>query len=160
RHGTRIFSPDLRFLACVCHQDVDLLDPATGKLQATLPDHPGSVGSIAFSADSKTAAVVVRTYDDSSGYGSQSFLSDVAKQSVKARVKDLGYCSSISVGENDKFVVAITDKYIGANAHELRVIDTASGKTTSAFKFAREQSPHYHAFSRDARVIAICCHDG
>jgi WD40 repeat protein len=160
RDNVRTFSPDLRFLACACHQDVDLFDTATGKIHATLPDHPGSVSFIAFSGDGKTAAVVVRTQDEEVGYNSEILVWDIAKQAVRARIKNLGFCTSVGVNSDGKFVVMITDKNIHAYAHELRAIDIATGKTTSTFRFERTQTPQCQAFSHDGKLIAVGCRDG
>jgi WD40 repeat protein len=159
RLSLRTFSPDLRFLACACHQDVDLLDTATGKLHTTLPDHPGSVAFIAFSGDGKTVAAIAGTFDGEV-YDSQIFVWDLSKQSVRARLKSLGFCTSLGIGSDGKFVVVITDKQLRAFAHELKAIDTSSGKTTSSIRFEPNQTPQCQAFSRDCRVIAVGCHDG
>lgn len=159
RLGSRAFSPDLRFLACAFHQDVDLLDTETGKLHATLPDHPGSVRFIAFSGDGRTVAAVTSTFDEG-GYGSEILAWDLAKQSVRARLKSLGFCTSVGVSRDGAFVVVITDKALRAYAHELKVIDVSSGKTNSSVRFDRSQTPRCQAFSWDCTVVAVGCHDG
>jgi WD40 repeat protein len=159
RHSVLAFSPDLRFLACACHQDVDLFDTATGRLHTTLSDHPGSVGFIAFSGDGRTVAAIATTFDEN-GYGSQVLVWDLPKRSVRARLKSLGWCTSLGVSNNGAFLLLMTDKALRAYAHELKAIDVSSGKTTSSIRFDRSQTPSCQAFSRDGKLVAVGCHDG
>jgi WD40 repeat protein len=156
----RAFSPDLRLLACGFHQDVDLLDTATGKLYMTLPDHPGSVGFIAFSGDGKTLAAIASTYDEEERFDTQILVWDLAKQSVRARLKSHGFGTSLGIGGDAKFVILLTDKHLRAYAHELKVIDISSGRSTSSIRFEPDQTPQCQAFSRDCKVVAIGCYDG
>ncbi|HEY6991993.1 MAG TPA: c-type cytochrome domain-containing protein, partial [Bryobacteraceae bacterium] len=50
------FSPDGKILAVGAYREVRLIDPATNKLLATLPEHADYVRSIAFSPDGKMLA--------------------------------------------------------------------------------------------------------
>ena len=159
RYSHRAFTPDVRYLAAACHQDVDLYETSTGKLHGVLPDHPGTVYHISFSEDGTTAAAVVRTADET-GYGTEIFVWDFAKKSVRARLKGVGFCTSAGLAHGGKTVLIVTDKAIDTRKHELRAIDVATGKTTSVYRFPRDQTPHSVAFCRDGRLTAVGASDG
>ncbi len=159
RYGHRAFSPDLRVLAAANHQDVDLFDAATGKLDGVLPDHPGSVSHIAFSGDGKTVAVIV-TMVDEAGYDSLIVVWDVAKRTERTRLRGLGYCRSTTLNHDGKYLLVIADKAFRNELHELKAVEIGSGKVTSSVRFARGQAPHAHAQSRDGKLVAVGCHDG
>lgn len=159
RHAHRAFSPDLGLLACAFHQDIDLIDTATGKLQSVLPDHPGSVRHFTFSGDGKVIAAIISRLDEN-GYDSEVFVWDVAKRSIKARLTGLGWCVTVTANDDGSRLILIADKKLQAMNPELKVMDVATGMVTSTVHFERQRHPRALTSSRDGKRIAVACEDG
>jgi WD40 repeat protein len=155
-----VFSPDLALLAIPCHQDVDLLDTATGKLRRTLPDHHGTAHPLAFSADGKTLAVEVSMDDEDRGPFTEIVLWDVANGVERACLKDVGYCRRLVLNADGKRVVLLTETKLGSEVYELRVIDAATGRSAPPVSFKGKKSPHCLSLSGDGKTIAVGCSDG
>jgi WD40 repeat protein len=156
-----VFSPDLASLATSYHQDVDLLNAATGKLRRTLPDHHGTANPLAFSADGKTLAVKVSKDDESRGYYTEIVLWDVAAGAERACLKDIGYCHGLALSADGKRVVLLTEKKkLRSESYELRVVEAATGRSAPPVPLKVKKRPDCLSLSGDGKTIAVGCSDG
>jgi WD40 repeat protein len=154
------FSPDLRWLVSFYYQDADFLDTATGKLERTLPDHPGSVNRLAFSADGKKAAATVATYDDAMNYLTEIVVWDGESAKRSAHLKGIGVCMYATFAVDDRHLALLAEPEFRSNAFALKIVDLPNGKTSNAIRFPREQRPWCAAGSGDGRILAVGCRDG
>ena len=154
------FSPDLGWVATACHQDVDILDSATGKIRRTLPDHHGTAMPMSVSADGKILAVDVSKDDEDLGYHSEIVLWDVATGTERTNLKGIGYCHQLALIEDGKRLVVLTETKFRSEFYELRVLEAATGKSSPSVQFKKNQRPYHLSLSGDGKTAAVACADG
>jgi WD40 repeat protein len=147
------FSPDLKTLAAANHQDVDLWDIEARKERGSLLDHRGWVNQLAFTADGRTlAAVTYRQGDDYTYHGEVKFW-DVAAGRERARLKeDVRFIRCMALTPDGKLLVTAGSKNPNGH-HELKVIDTTTGRHLAEVSLAEEGQSYALAFSRDSRLL-------
>jgi WD40 repeat protein len=153
--GRCVFSPDLALVANSFHQDVDLLDTASGKLRRTLPDHHGIAYPAAFSADGKTLAVTVHKDDECNGRFTEIVLWDMTTGTQRACLRDVGFCYELAISSEGRRLVLLTETKFQSELYELRVIEAASGRSAPPVSFKGKQTPHRLSLSGDGKTFAV-----
>jgi WD40 repeat protein len=155
------FSPDLTLLASGHYQDVDLWDTAKGKEKKVLPDHHGSVGTMAFTADGKTLAVVV-SHDENGKYASEFVLWDVEKgeqrKTLRGRADLIG---RFALSPDGKWI-AFANGLVGSlDGWELRLLDVAADRVVATVPLRwQKEFVQCLAFSPDNKILAAGYSDG
>lgn len=154
-----ILSHDLRLVAVMNYQDVDLRDMRTGKITQSLLDHPGSVSRLSFSADDRLLAVSYRwRKDDEDGVSDR--LWDVKRGAV-VRTINLNLMRTTDIALSPKGdLLAVTGLVDERETLELRVYDTSTGDELGR---TRPATPREYVwgvmFSPDGKLLALQCAD-
>jgi WD40 repeat protein len=123
------FSPDLATLAARNYQEIDLWDMATGTERATLSEHRGEVGCLAYSADGKTLlATSTRYYDRRFTWQGDVKLWDVATGQERASFeKGFGRVIAATLSPDGKTIALLDSPEWHAEA-DLKLLDVATGR--------------------------------
>jgi WD40 repeat protein len=160
RLAQSLLSPDLGLLAMPLHQDVDLLDAATGKIRRTLPDHHGTARPLAFSGDGKTLAVHVSKDGAEIGYHSDVVLWDVTSGAERITLTGLGFTRQAAFTPDCKRLVVLGETKFFTGTSVLRSIETATGRSTPPVPVKAKKSFYLLSLSGDGRTIAVGSGDG
>jgi WD40 repeat protein len=151
-----ILSHDLRLAAVPEYQDVDLWDD-TGKLVRCLPDHPGSVGSLSFSANDRLLAVTCTGMTEDGDYFGHVSLWDVPRgRRLKAIALGNLFCRNVALSPSGDLLAVGGSLDLDGPA-ELRLFETATGR-----ELARLQPPRVTwllnlTFRTDGKMLAASC---
>ncbi len=143
------FSPDGRLLAAAVGRQVVLYDAGTGKLAATLGDHPGPVTSVRFTPDGGSLVAAG---------GRPGLFGSVVVWDVSKRHKRLdlaGHSDAILAAE-----VAPGHKMLATAGYDKQVLiwDLVTGQVVRRLK-DHSDSVHGLAFSPDGKTLASCAAD-
>src|SRR5262249_24038888 len=124
-----VFSPDLSTLAARNYQEIDIWDTATGKEFATLSEHRGEVGCLAYSADGKTLlATSTRHYDRRFTWQGDVKLWDVAKRRERASFeKRIGRVLAATLSPDGKTIALLDSPDINSET-DVELLDVATGR--------------------------------
>jgi WD40 repeat protein len=143
------FSPDGRLLAAAVGRQVVLYEAGTGKLAATLGDHPGPVTSVRFTPDGGS---LVAAGGRPGLFGSVAVW-DVTKR--RKRLEVAGHSDAILAAE-----VAPGHKMLATAGYDKQVLiwDLVTGKVVRRLK-DHSDAVYGLAFSPDGKTLASCAAD-
>ncbi len=143
------FSPDGRLVAAAVGRQVAVYDAGTGKLAATLGDHPGPVTSVRFTPDGRSLVAAG---------GRPGLFGSVTVWEVSRRQKRLdvaGHSDAILAAE-----VAPGHKMLATAGYDKQVLiwDLVTGKVVRRLK-DHSDAVYGLAFSPDGKTLASCAAD-
>ncbi len=143
------FSPDGRHLAAAVGRQVVLYDVGTGKLEATLGDHPGPVTSVRFTPDGTSLVAA----GGRPGLFGSIIVWDVIKR--QKRLDVAGHSDAILAA-----AVAPGHKLLATAGYDKQVLiwDLATGKVVRPLK-DHSDAVYGLAFSPDGKTLASCAAD-
>jgi WD40 repeat protein len=154
------FNPDLSLLASTHYQDVDLWDTTKGKERKVLPDHRGSVTTMAFTPDGKTLAVAVQ-HEEEGKYANEIRLWDVDKGVERKTLSGhADYIGPFALSPDGKWIAFVNGAW-GLNEWELRLLDVTADRVVAKLPLRRQRVFSASLqFSPDGKILAAGCNDG
>jgi WD40 repeat protein len=149
------FSPDLTTLAARDYQEIDLWELATGKHGATLSEHRGEVGCLAYSADGKTLiATSTRYYDRYYKWQGDVKLWDVATHRERARFEErIGRVTAVALSPDGKTLALLDSPAIDFEAY-VKLVDIPTSRQR-ALSAAPRTSYFSLQFTDDGKLFVI-----